>query len=166
MRPRILLFSVFLIALMAICTNAQTGRNGRGEPLSKMMREKLVEMQIEEQKKDFDKLVERSELVAKLSKEIETSFSENKKLTDKDRKKLEQVDSLLKKIRRELRASKANTNEKIPNSVVLAIEHLKENTSKLFEEVKKTTRHSISAVAIQSSNTVLKLVKFLRFGRK
>jgi hypothetical protein len=33
------------------------------------------------------------------------------------------------------------------------------------DELKKTTRFSISAIAIQSSNTVLKLVRFLRLRK-
>ncbi len=143
------------------------GQNRRNEPLPKSIQEKLVEMKIDEEKKDFDKLLERSEMVAKLSEDIETSFHENKKLTSEDKKRLEEVEDLLGKIRKELRASKDDDDEKeeAPHSILTAIENLRENTSKLFEEVKKTTRHTISAVAVQSSNTVLNIVKFLRFDK-
>ena len=52
-----------------------------------------------------------------------------------------------------------------PSSMSEAIQALQKNTTALLDEIKKTTRHSISAAAIQSSNTVLKIVKFLRFGK-
>ncbi len=158
-------FGILVIGLFFM--QSAFGQNQRNEPLPKSIQEKLVEMKIDEEKKDFDKLLERSEMVAKLSEDIETSFLKNKKLTPEDKRRLEEVEDLLGKIRKELRASKDDEDEKedSPNSILTAIENLRENTSKLFEEVKKTTRHTISAVAVESSNTVLNLIKFLRFDK-
>lgn len=136
------------------------------EPLSKHVKERMIELCIEENKKDFEELVARSEEVARLSEEIENSYRVNNSLSKDDKEKLERVEDLLSKIRKELRADYDEDEEskKAPQSVVEAISMLQENTSKLLDEIKKTTRHSISAIAIQSSNTVLKVVKFLRFS--
>ena len=52
-----------------------------------------------------------------------------------------------------------------PSNMEEAFNYLKSSTVKLVDELKKTTRFSVSVVAIQSSNTVLKLVRFLRFKK-
>lgn len=167
-------FSALLIAFSSFAISAQDIEScsyidnfPRNEPLPKQVRERLMKLCIEENKKDFNKLIERSEQVAKLSEEIQTSYSENNKLSLEDREKLAEVEGLLKKIRKELRAKKDNKKDKedIPESTLQALKDLKEKTTKLLGEIKKTTRHSVSAAAIQSSNAVLKIVKFLRFRK-
>ena len=52
--------------------------------------------------------------------------------------------------------------DKKPSTAREAFNILKTTTVKLFDELKKTTRFSISVIAIQNSNSVLRLVKFLR----
>jgi hypothetical protein len=49
--------------------------------------------------------------------------------------------------------------------MVNAFKVLQSNTVQLFDEIKKSTRYSVSVVAIQTSNMLLKLVKFIRFGK-
>jgi hypothetical protein len=43
---------------------------------------------------------------------------------------------------------------------------LQNNTVKLVDELRKTTRYSVSVVAVESSNLLLKVVRFLRFGKE
>ncbi len=134
------------------------------EPLSKQMKERMVELCIEETKKDFDRMLERTEELAKLTDEIEESFKGTNRLTKEDREKLEKAEDLLEKIRKELNADDDDDDDKDkPKDAVEAVQLLQETTYKLLDEIKKTSRYSISAVAIQSSNTVMRLVKFLRF---
>ncbi|NNE98061.1 MAG: hypothetical protein HKN25_03470 [Pyrinomonadaceae bacterium] len=155
-------------AFSALAVSAQIpGVDNRREPLPDSIKERLVKLRIEDEKKEHARLLKRSEEVAELSEEIQTSYVKNKSLTSTDRKKLDRVERLLKKIRRELRAGKDKDadREKKPNSMNDALSNLRENTLKLYEEVKKTSRHSISVVAIQSSNAVWKLVKFIRFKK-
>ena len=160
-----ILFLLGLCAVLAASVEAQVRRGGSpNDPMAKSIRDKMVEMRIKEEKKEFDRLVKRSEEAAKLSEEIQTSFSKNKRLTSADKKKLARLESLMKKIRRELRAGKSE-EKRAPVSKYLAVKRLQESTSTLFSAIKKTTRHSISVVAIETSHTVLKLVKFLRFGK-
>lgn len=160
-----------LVALFASIAVAQTERcpyienPAHREPLSPHVKERMIELCIQDTKKDFEELVARTEELAKLTDQIKASFEEKKGLSSGDREKLAEAEKLLDKIRDELRADDDGDEDekKKPKSVVEAIEMLSESTSKLVGEIKKTTRHSISAVAIQSSNTVLKLVKWLRF---
>lgn len=136
------------------------------EPLSKQVKERMIELCIEDTKKDFEAMLERTERVAKLTDEIRASYAENRELSKDDRSKLIEVEELLSKIRKEMHADDDNDDEKEkrPKSVLEAIDLLQQNTLKLVDEIKKTTRHSISAVAIESSNTVMKLIKWLRFS--
>ncbi|HUF05085.1 MAG TPA: hypothetical protein VMM38_13040 [Aridibacter sp.] len=160
-----------LLGILVSAAPAQTERcpyidnPAHRETLSPHVKERMIELCIRDTKKDFERLVARTEQLAKLTDEIKASFEEKKELSSGDREKLAEAEKLLDKIRNELRADNDGDDDekKKPNSVVEAIEMLSTNTAKLVGEIKKTTRHSISAVAIQSSNTVLKLVKWLRF---
>ncbi|MEZ5346081.1 MAG: hypothetical protein R2681_11060 [Pyrinomonadaceae bacterium] len=156
---------VSAFAVFVLFAGAQNSYCQRNEPLPDSIKEKMIEMRIEDQKEDFKELVARSEEVVKLTEEIETSFKENNKLTSEDKEKLSQVEDLLEKIRKELRADKDKEKVNPPKSILLAVQALREDTVTLLDEIKKTSRHSISVVAIQSTNAVLKLVKFLRFGK-
>lgn len=140
----------------------------RKEPLPINVRERMMELCIEENKKEFKELIDKSEKIAQLSNEIENSYTEHKKFSKEDKKKLKEVEKLVKKIRRELNANNKGSDDKDefkPSSTMEAIKDLQKNTNEFLSEIKKTTRHTISATAIQSSNVVLKIVKFLRFSK-
>ncbi|MBA3600943.1 MAG: hypothetical protein H0W45_06805 [Acidobacteria bacterium] len=51
-------------------------------------------------------------------------------------------------------------------SILNALKALKSNTLTLVDELKKTSRYSISVIAVESSNALLKAVRFLRFNKK
>ncbi len=136
----------------------------------KNIKEKLIQMQIEKDKKDHDEMVARGEEAVKLSTELETSYVEKGTLTDKDIAKLDRVEKLVKKIRDELGGDDddevANSESIQPGStgfIAAAIDSLKLRTSSLLDELKKTTRFTISAAAITTSNSLLRITKFLRF---
>lgn len=163
------IFAVF-VGFLALPVSAQIEQcpyienPAHREPISPQVKERMIELCIEDNKKDFERLLERSEQLARLTSEIKVSFGENNQLSKADREKLEEAEKLLDNIRDELRADDDDDDEdrKRPESVIEAVEMLSENAAQLVDEIKKTTRHTISAVAIQSSNTVLKLVKWLR----
>ncbi|MGI8544450.1 MAG: hypothetical protein ACR2MD_13385 [Aridibacter sp.] len=165
----VFLFS--LILMFSICIDAQINNCSnigiiRGEDYPEQIREKLTELCIKEAKEDFQQLLDRGEEIAKLTDELEISFAKINGFTSVDREKIERVENLLKKIRKDLQADDDDDDEKEskPQSLLEAVRTLKEKTSDLFEELKKTSRYSISAVAIQSSNTILKLVRFIKKG--
>lgn len=164
-----IVFAVFLSITTIICVNAQTEidpRTGRAtrEDVPKSVKEMLAKGRIDREKKDYDELIQRGEEVAKLSQEIEQSFAKHNKLTSDDNKKLERLEKTLKKIRSELGGDNDDEEEK-PSSVVNALKTLQNYTSTLVDELKKTTRYSISATAIEASNTILSIVRFIRQGK-
>jgi hypothetical protein len=136
----------------------------------KNIKEKLIQMQIEKDKKDHDEMVARGEEAVKLSTELETSYVEKGSLTDKDLVKLDRVEKLVKKIRDELGGDdddEAVNSESIQpvnkGFIAEAIDSLKLRSTTLLDELKKTTRFTISAAAITTSNSLLRITKFLRF---
>lgn len=164
-----LIFSALFLALFTICINAQFQNETRKEELPQGVKENLAKSRIAKEKKDYEELIKRGEEALKLSEDLEKSFDENKTLSSQDRKKLERLEKLVKRIRSDLgggddRESLEN-DDNTPLSIATAFKYLQENTVKLVEELKKSTRYSVSAVAIQSTNFLLRIVKFVRIGK-
>lgn len=161
----------FTVLISANIINAQISdcsdiaENPR-DPYPKQIKEKLIEMCIERAKKDFQELLDRGEEITKLTSELENSYTENNGFSNDDRDKLDRVENLLKKIRKDLRADDDDDDDdkkaEKPQTVLETLKTLKEKTFDFFEELKKTSRYSISAVAIQSSSSIMKIVRFLR----
>ena len=149
------------------------------EELPKNIQETMAKQRIEREKKEYDELLERSAEAVKLSEELEKSFTNSNKVSAEDQKKLERLEKLVKKIRTglggdddegEQDASEKDIAEKDkpekPSTMSSAFKTLQKNAAQLFSELKKSTRYSVSVVAIQTSNALLKLVKFIRFGKQ
>lgn len=160
----ILLSSLFVKA--QIDAESATGRS-KSEPLPKSILETMAKQRIQDEKKEHDSLIENGEKAVELTRQIQMSFTKNKKLTSQDKSKLRDLEKLLKKMRSDLGGEGASDEElaKEHNSLSGALSTLLASTEKLFDEIKKTSRHTISAVAITSSNALLSIVKFLRFGK-
>lgn len=161
--------AVFLASTAIVCVNAQTNidpRTGRPhqEEIPKSIKETMVKSRIDRDKKDHEELIKRGEESAKLSQELEESFTQNNRLTSEDQKKLERLEKNLKKIRSELGGDGDDEDEN-PSSILSALKTLQSYTSTLVDELKKTTRYTISATAIETSNAVLKIVRFIRLGK-
>jgi len=122
---------------------------------------------IKQQQKEYRELLDNGEEAVKLSVELEKSFEKAQNLAAEDQKKLDRLEKLFKKIRNSLGGEEddPSSDEKKPQTLKDAINNLNEKASNLLNELKKTTRYSISVIAIQSSNAVLRLVKYIRFTR-
>jgi TolA-binding protein len=171
-----LIFIAVLFSLTVVRASAQidtpdastsSGKSSNKEDFPKGIKESLAKSRIEREKKDFEELLQNGEEAVKISESLENSFAESNKLSLEDRKKLDRLEKLAKKIRRELGASDiaGEDDEANPSSMLDAFKTLQASTGKLVEELKKTTRYTISVIAVQSSNAFLKVVKFIRFGK-
>ena len=174
-----LFFIGFLVTCGIVCVNAQgdaTTASGKPnlskEDYPKSIKESLAKQRIQTEKKEFEELLARGEEVAKLSSELEKSFAQHNFLSIEDEKKLNRVEKLVKKIRSEIGAEGSGDDEtseiepeEKPSNMLNAFQSLQSTTGKLIAELKKQTRHSISVVAIQSSNAMLKVVRFIRFRK-
>ena len=155
---KLIIFIIFL-AIGYTSVNAQVTEQ---DDLSPSMKEIIAKGKITQIKEDYQELVERTEKALKISEEIEQSFTKKHQINSTDQKKLKELEKLVKKIRSELGADGDDDDEELPNSKETIIGKLKDSSIELLEEVKKTTRYSISAAAIESSNSILRFVRFLR----
>lgn len=134
----------------------------------------IAKQRAERDKKDHEAMLERGDEALMLTKQLEVSFTQNNGFSEADRDRLESLEKVVTKIRKELGGDddadegsayvKAEDEPK-PSTMEEAFKYLRTSTVKLVDELKKTTRFSISAVAIQSSNTVIKLARFLRLKK-
>ncbi|HTK24976.1 MAG TPA: hypothetical protein VL327_00325 [Pyrinomonadaceae bacterium] len=173
----IFLFLISCILFGAAVAEAQAGADGGPifgnqrdrEPEPKSIKEMMFRMQLDKEKKDYDEMLERGEQALNLSKEIEKSYDKTGALTESDREKLGDIEKLVKKIRGELGGEgddRPDSDADNPKDVVTGVKYLAKSTADLVDELKKTTRLSISAAAIESSNTVLGVLRFLRLKDK
>ena len=126
------------------------------------VRKQLVKLCIKEIKEDYERILDHSEEIARLSTEIQTSFNDAQSFSNDDQEKLARVQNLVKKVRKELRISDDDEEKERPESLADAVNELQATSTCLLEEIKKAGRHSISLVAVQSSNAVMYVVRFLR----
>ena len=164
-----LFLMIFFVSAAAVAANAQIDASNQNparqkEEMPKGIQESLAKQRIEREKKDFADLLERGEEALKISNELEESFvKNNNSFSSGDQKKLDRLERVVKKIRNELGSNDNDEVEEKPLSVLSALKILQSNTNKLVDELKKNTRYSISVIAVESSNALLNLIKFLRF---
>jgi hypothetical protein len=176
-RISIVCLSFFAVMLFSLTASGQIDASSqRGDPrreeLPKNIKESLAKQRIAREKKEYEELLRKSEEAVVISEELEKSFTDSNQLSAEDRKKLDRLERLVKKIRSDLggdddgekEVSETENAEK-PSTIEGAFKTLQANAAQLFSEIKKSTRYSVSVVAIQTSNTVLKLLKFIRFGK-
>jgi hypothetical protein len=153
-----------------------TLRPRRSEETPRGMPEMLAKQRTERDKRDHKEMLERGEQALRLTNQLEASFVQNKSFSREDETKLVSLEKVVIKIREELGGDDEgesrddanylkSTDEPRPSTAEEAFKFLQSTTVKLVDELKKTTRFTISVIAIQSSNSVLKLVKFLRLRK-
>jgi membrane-associated HD superfamily phosphohydrolase len=158
--------SFLVLSSTAQITNQADNSRGKEEEKSDGIKETMAKWKIKAEKKDYEELLKRGDEAEKLAEELSKDFQTNNTLTAEDSQKLERLEKLVKKIRSEVGAEDDDSNDDTPKDLVDAIKMLSENAANLVGELKKTTRHSISVVLVESSNTLLKVVKFIRFNRR
>lgn len=145
------------------------------EELPKNIREMMARKRIEQEKKDHEELLKKGQEAIEITEQLEQSFSQHNQLSSIDRERLDYLAGLVKKIRKEIGASddedepaapgEGSQEDAKPSNLEAAFKSLQATTVKLVDELKKTTRFTISAVAIKTSNSVLRIVRFIRSGK-
>lgn len=182
-KPRFLIGSLLAVLFAGALCSAQTTQPPTSstppipvrddgettEDLPKSFRELMIKRRLAQRKKEHDAMLKRGDEALKISDELQESYLENGRLSTKDRQLLSDLEKLVTRIRNDLGGSEAKgENEKIadsPKSIDEAFAYLKQSTESLVAELNRTTRFSISAVAIETSNSVIKLARFLRLRR-
>ena len=175
LRSSILVLIALFAAVITFAQNAENDASSMGKPDRSEsphgMRDQLVKMQIDREKKTYQEMLDRGTEAAKIGEEVEKSFETKGSLSVEDRQKIDELEKLVKKIRGELGGSDPDDTDDDaqkddnPKDVVSGVKYLRDSTARLLDELKKTSRFTISAMAIQSSNSVLKVTRFLRLEK-
>lgn len=170
-----LLITSLLVVIATVSGAAQTADNTSSvipkpgdsrDDHPKSFRETLVKMRIEQEKKEYQEMLDRGTEVLKLTEELEEAIAERGSFTQREFAKVATVEKLVKKIRGELGGDDDDDKDQGFRrlSPLEAVRTLRQATFGLIDELKKTSRFTISAAAIQSSNAVLRLARFLRIS--
>jgi hypothetical protein len=170
------LFTVAVVLAIGISASFAQSADNRGsiiprpenEDRPKTLAEMMEKLRIEKDKKDYQEMLDRGDQALKLTEEIERTVETRGKLTSGEYEKVAAVEKLVKKIRNELGGDDDDDKEKEAEprlSPVEAAKKLRAATLSLIDQLKKTSRFSISAAAIQSSNSVLRVARFLRITK-
>ncbi|MGB7202522.1 MAG: hypothetical protein WBD16_09665 [Pyrinomonadaceae bacterium] len=128
--------------------------------------ETMQKMRIEQEKKEYKEMMGRSEQALRLSEQLEKSFSQNGRLTKQNYDQIASIEKLTKKIRNELGGDDDDDRSDQPTiSEADAVKTLRERVVNLYDALKKTSRFSISAAAIEGTNAVLKIARFFRITK-
>jgi hypothetical protein len=180
----VLLFLVLLFAsseiVMAQSDNLPVvkipGSDDRKEPESTSILEMTIKQQISRRKKEYEELLKNGEDALKLSQQLEDSYDANKTFSSQDLQRLQELEKLVSKIREELGGSnddndrnddlsEDSSENEARQSTGSAFKFLYTSTVKLVDELKKSTRFSISVAAIQATNSIIKFARFLRLRK-
>ena len=138
--------------------------------------ELLTKQQLSRRKKEYDEMLQRGEKAAKLSEELETSITNRESLSNEDIQKLQELEKLVLKIRDDLGGdddakesdpskSASSAENDARKDVPSAVKFIRDSTLKLFDELKRSTRFSISVIAVQTSNSVIRFARLLRIRK-
>ena len=133
--------------------------------LSESMRETMAKHRLKAEEEEYKELIKKSEEAAKISEELTASYESAKQFSSDDVKKIDRLEKVVKKIRQDLGAEddKESDETEKPSTLMTTLNNIKDKTSDLLKELKNTTRHGVSVFAIESSNALLKLVRFVKF---
>jgi len=118
--------------------------------------EALIKLRIEKEKKEFTDMLKRGEDAAKIANDLKEVGAADQ------REQISSLGKLVKKIREDLGGeSEKDEDFAEPVSETEAIKSLKDEVNALSEDLKKATRFTISADAIDRTNAIMRLVKYL-----
>jgi hypothetical protein len=174
--PLTLITIIFVVlAFLSTTAIAQTSSNtspvlAKSEQIDKPkgFLETLEKMRIEEEKKQYKEMMDRSEQALKLSEQLDKSFSQTGRLTKVNYDQIASIEKLTKKIRAKLGGDDDGEEDKDDQAKISeadAVKTLRERVVSLYDELKKTTRFSISAAAIDGANAVLKIARIFRLKK-
>ena len=166
---------IFSLALMANAQGSDPSASvlpkppRDGEEYPKTFKETLEKMRIDKEKKEYQEMLDRGAEVLKITEELEKTVEQTGTFSEREYVKVANVEKLVKKIRGELGGDDEDDGKAVGEGASKrrlspgeAVRSLRSATATLLDELKKTTRFSISAAAIQSSNAVLSVARFLR----
>ncbi len=149
------------------------GRQGtQDDDRPKSIRERLSKNRIDRERKEHKEMLDRGEEALILSEKLEYALEKNNEFTAKDLRDLEALEKVVLRIRRDLggdsdKQALVEFEKEVGSSSGIkdAFLFLRTSTMDLVSELKKSSRFTISAAAIQSSNMIISVARFLRLKK-
>jgi len=134
------------------------------------VRDMLIRMQIEKTKKDFEERLDRADRASKLSRQIESAIEKTSSLSSETRQRIEDLEKLTKDVLNDLGGDAGDLAKEVSEkdqgkTPVSTAKELDDAVLIMAAELKKTTRFTISAAAIESGGAVLRIVRVLKAYR-
>jgi hypothetical protein len=135
----------------------------------KAFNEMIAKRRAEQERKEYEEMLERGDAALALAEELEESVAASDTMTASDKKKLAELEKLVTKIRKDLGGDgdedEGSEDHSNPGTLRQAFAFIKSSTGKLVEELKRSTRFSISVAAIETSNALVRVTKLLRLRK-
>ena len=161
----LLLLASFSTAIAQSDASTRSGRPDLSkEDLPTGIKETLAKARLKTEEKEYGELLERAEQAAKLGEELKLVFEKNQRLDSEDFKKIESLEKLVKRIRRDLGGksdSEKADNYQMP-SLRNAFSEIQNIALDLSQELKKSTRYTVSVKAVENSNELLMLMQYIK----
>ncbi|HMU32974.1 MAG: hypothetical protein JSS77_09885 [Acidobacteria bacterium] len=173
----ILIFALSTLLLVAGNSHAQDRsdeetpafprRTRQQQESPKGVRDMLIRMRIEKAKKDYEKMLDQGDSAAKLSGQIKASVEKASALSNADRGRLQELDKLTSDVLDDLGGDEDAllallSDKKVGPTPIDAATELDAAVKLMVSELKKTTRFTVSASAIESTADVLRIVRKLK----
>lgn len=176
------IFSLFItIAAFAAVSSVSAQTDASNSPMTgsradqaaqerpKAFNEMIARRRAEQERKEYEEMLERGDAALALAEELEESFANSDEMTATDKKKLAELEKLVTKIRKDLGGDSDDDeiakDEAQPTTLRQAFAYIRTSTGKLVDELKRSTRFSISVAAIETSNALIRVTKFLRLRK-
>jgi hypothetical protein len=152
-----------------------TAKEDRDDQPPPSVTEMVEKQRILRQKKEYGEMLRRGDAALKLAEQLEESFNEGAGFSPQDLQNLEALEKVVGKIRNELGGDDDDDKDVLKDSsgpennarrdVLSAFKFLRDSTVRLVDELKKSSRFSISVAAVESSNAVIRIARFLRLKK-
>jgi hypothetical protein len=133
--------------------------------------EVLARHRANQAKKQHEEMLKRGDAALILVDRLQSSLDKNEAFTSQDAKDLESIEKIVNRIRKDLgagsldREDDENTQKARSSGPREAFGFLKKSIYSLVSELNKSSRFSISAAAIHSSDSIVKIARFLRLRK-
>lgn len=169
---------IFIILLIvptaALCQSSGSDQSvipglpdSQREAKPKNIEENLAKLRIDRENKEFREMLQRGEEALKAAEELAERIGRDSNGIRAFHKELTLIEKNLKKIRSDLggsddKGSSEESGQSINGPAPELIKRLRDDTAELLKELRQITRFTISAAAIETINSALRLLKQIR----
>jgi chromosome segregation ATPase len=175
MRRIIDLFIILLILPTAVfCQSSGSERSvipgipdSQSETKPKNIEENLAKLRIDRENKEFREMLRRGEEALKAAEELAERIGRSADGIRRFQKELTLIEKNLKKIRSDLggsddKGSSEESGQSMNGTLPELLKRLRDDTAELLKELRQISRFTISAAAIETVNSALRLLKQIR----